>query len=68
MKLSTKRNHIKRKIREAYRIQKNNLEHTLKMNNQQLTLAIIYQEDRIFEFNTIQQKLEIILIRLISKL
>ena len=68
MKLSTKRNHIKRKIREAYRIQKNNLEHTLKRNNQQLTLAIIYQEDRIFEFNTIQQKLEIILIRLISKL
>ena len=68
MKLSTKRNHIKRKIREAYRIQKNKLEHTLKSNNQQLTLAIIYQEDRIFEFNTIQQKLEIILTRLISKL
>ena len=68
MKLSTKRNHIKRKIREVYRIQKNKLEHTLKMSNQQLALAILYQEDRIFEFNTIQKKLEILLTRLINKL
>ena len=68
IKLSTKRNHVKRKIREAYRIQKNKLERALKMNNQQLNLAILYQEERVLEFNTIEQKIKLLIIRLIDKL
>ena len=68
LKLAVERNVIKRRIKEVYRLQKNQLELFLESNNQQLNLAIIYQEEEILDYKTLEKKINLLLTRLIKKL
>ena len=60
------RNRVKRLSREAYRLQKNDLHETLKTNNQQLNLFLIYTAKELTDFNTIKEKVKLILNKLIK--
>ena len=66
--LAVDRNVIKRRIQEAYRIQKKKLEAFLESNNQQLNLAIIYQQGKILDYKTLEEKINLLLSRLINEL
>ena len=68
LKLAVERNVIKRRIKQAYRLQKRQLELFLESNNQQLNLAIIYQEEEILDYKTLEQKINLLLSRLIKRL
>ena len=68
LKLAAERNVIKRRIKETYRLQKKQLEIFLESNNQQLNLAIIYQEEEILDYKTLEQKIKLLLSRLIKRL
>ena len=68
VKLAVRRNLIKRRIREVYRIKKKQLELFLERNKQQLNLAIIYQEEEILEYKKLEQKINLFLDRLINDL
>jgi len=67
-KLAVQRNSIKRRIKEAYRVQKKQLELLLEKSNQQLNLAIIYQQDDILDSKILEKKINLLLIRLIKNL
>ena len=66
--LAVDRNVVKRRIQEAYRIQKKKLEVFLESNNQQLNLAIIYQQQKILDYKTLEEKINLLLARLIKEL
>lgn len=68
LKLAVERNVIKRRIKESYRLQKNKLEAFLKSHKQQLNLAIIYQNNKILDYNTIDLKINLLLSRLIKQI
>ena len=68
LELAVERNVIKRRIKEIYRLQKKQLELFLESNNQQLNLAIIYQEEEILDYKTLEEKINLLLTRLIKKL
>ena len=68
IKLAVDRNLIKRRIKEAFRLQKKQLEVFLERNDMQLNLAIIYQEEEILNYENLEQKINLFLSRLISKL
>ena len=68
LKLAADRNAMKRRIKEAYRLQKKQLELFLESNNQQLNLAIIYQEEEILDYKTLEEKINLLLNRLIKEL
>jgi ribonuclease P protein component len=68
LKLAVERNVVKRRIKEAYRLQKKQLEYFLESTNQQLNLAIIYQEEEIFDYKTLEEKINLLLSRLIKEL
>ena len=68
LKLAADRNVIKRRIKEAYRLQKKQLEFFLESNNQQLNLAIIYQQEEILDYKLLEEKIKLLLSRLIKKL
>ena len=68
LKLATDRNVIKRRTKEAYRIHKKQLELVLKRNYQKLNLAIIYQEEEIVNYKLVEEKIILLLTRLIKKL
>ena len=68
LKLAADRNAIKRRIKEAYRLQKKKLELFLECNNQQLNLAIIYREEVFLDYKILEQKINLILSRLIKKI
>ena len=68
MKLAVDRNVIKRRIKEAYRLQKKQLEFFLESNNQQLNLAIIYQQEEFLDYKTLEEKINLLLSRLINEL
>ena len=68
LKLAVDRNVVKRRIKEAYRLQKKQLEYFLESTNQQLNLAIIYQEEEIFDYKTLEEKINLLLSRLIKEL
>ena len=68
LKLAIERNRIKRKIKETYRLQKKHLELFLQRNNKQLNLAILYHEEEILDSNTLEQKINLLLSRLIKEL
>ena len=65
---SPDRNIVKRRIKEAYRFQKRQLEFFLESNNQQLNLAIIYQQGKILDYKTLEEKINLLLVRLIKEL
>jgi len=58
------RNKIKRRIREAYRLNKHILCTTLDTNNRQCLFAILYTSKLINDYNSIQNKILLILQRL----
>ena len=64
VRLASDRNVIKRRVKEAYRLQKSELEKYLKSNNHQLILAIIYQKHEILDYKLIEVKIKLLLSRL----
>jgi len=64
VRLASDRNLIKRRVKEAYRLQKSELEKYLKSNNHQLNLAIIYQKHEILDYKLIEEKIKLLLNRL----
>ena len=68
VRLASDRNVIKRRVKEAYRLQKSELEKYLKSNNHQLNLAIIYQKHDILDYKLIEVKIKLLLSRLKEEL
>ena len=68
LRLASERNVIKRRVKEAYRLQKSELEKYLKSNNHQLNLAIIYQKHEILDYKLIEVKIKLLLSRLKEEL
>ena len=68
VKLAVKRNLIRRRIKEACRLHKKQLELLLARKEKHLNLAIIYQQDDIIDFSIVEKKINSILTRLIKKL
>ena len=62
------RNLIKRRIREAYRVNQKSLENFLQSKNSQLNIALIYQKKEITNYHVIEEKINLILSRLIKEL
>ena len=68
VRLASDRNVIKRRVKEAYRLQKSELEKYLKSKNHQLNLAIIYQKHEILDYKLIEEKIKLLLSRLKEEL
>ena len=68
VRIASDRNVIKRRVKEAYRLQKSELEKYLKSNNHQLNLAIIYQKHEILDYKLIEVKIKLLLSRLKEEL
>ena len=68
VRLASDRNVIKRRVKEAYRLQKSELEKYLKSNNHHLNLAIIYQKHEILDYKLIEVKIKLLLSRLKDQL
>ena len=66
--LATQRNRLKRRINEAFRLNKEKLYEELNEKNKQINIAIIYQKQQIQTFKTIEQKINLLLSRLIEEL
>ena len=62
--LSTKRNKIKRLIRESYRINKN----ILQLNNQGINISFMFLSSEIPQYNSLEEKIKVILHRLNDEL
>ena len=58
--LSTKRNKIKRLIRESYRLNKN----ILQLDNQSVNISFMFLSSKIPEYNSLEKKIKVILHRL----
>ena len=61
---STKRNKIKRLIRESYRTNKN----ILQLNNQGINISFMFLSSEIPEYNSLEEKIKVILHRLNDEL
>ncbi len=66
-KLAVNRNILKRRIKEIFRLQKKQLECFLESHNQQLNLAIIYQQEEILDYKLLEEKINLLLTRLIKE-
>jgi len=66
--LATKRNVLKRRINEAFRLNKEKLYTKLNERNKQINIAIIYQKQEIQTYKIIEQKINLLLSRLIEEL
>ena len=64
LRLAVDRNVVRRRMKEAYRLHKTELESTLKSKNIQLNIAIIYQKEEILSYKVIEEKIKLILGRL----
>ena len=58
------RNRVKRLIREAFRKNKFVIEDSLKLKNQSIDLAILYTENKVLEYNDLEDKICLTLQRL----
>lgn len=56
-KKATERNRIKRLMREAWRLQNNELKNTLQQNNKQAVVFILYVGNEIPEYKTVFEKM-----------
>jgi ribonuclease P protein component len=65
---ASKRNNIKRKLKEAIRISKHKLYNALEESNKFIDIAIIYNNQEIIPYNIIEEKINILLQRLINNL
>ena len=68
IKNAANRNVLKRRMREAFRIYKSALYTKIKSKQQQLAIAIIYQEQEILPYKVIEEKIKLILDRLTDKI
>lgn len=64
--LAAKRNVIKRRINEAFRLNKDKVYAKLNERNKQINIAIIYQKKETERYKTIEQKINLLLTRLIE--
>ena len=64
IRLAVKRNIINRRMNEAYRLHKIELENILKVKKLQLSVAIIYQKEKIFPYKILKEEIKLILERL----
>ena len=64
LKLATDRNIVRRRMKEAYRLNKAEIEHFLVNKNRQLNVAIVYQNEKILSYKAIEKKIKLILGRL----
>jgi ribonuclease P protein component len=64
IRLATKRNIIRRRMNEAYRLHKIEFENILKVKKLQLSIAIIYQKGNILPYKTMEEEIKLILERL----
>lgn len=63
-KKAVHRNRIKRLMREAYRLQKNELQHRLQQGNQQLIVFIMYTGTELPEHMLVMEKIAAVIKRL----
>ena len=64
IRLAVKRNIIRRRMIESYRLHKIEFENILKEMNLQLNIAIIYQKEKILPYKVVEQEIKLILERL----
>ena len=64
LKLAADRNIVKRRMKEAYRLNKAEIEHFLADKNRQLNVAIVYQNEKILSYKEIEERIKLILGRL----
>jgi|TARA_B110000967_G_scaffold200382_1_gene236118 ribonuclease P protein component len=64
IRLATKRNIIRRRMNEAYRLHKIEFENILKDRKLKLSIAIIYQNVKILPYSSIEDEIKLILERL----
>jgi len=64
IRLAVKRNIIRRRMKEAYRLHKFDLENMLKAKKLQLSIAMIYQKEKILPYKTVEEEIKFILERL----
>jgi len=64
IRLAVKRNIIRRRMNEAYRLHKIELENILKDKGLQLSIAIIYQNGKILPYKTVEEEIKLVLERL----
>jgi len=67
-KKAVDRNRIKRLIREAWRLEKNELKETLKTSNQQLNVFFIYTGNELPDFTLVKDKVAVALKKLLEKI
>ncbi len=64
LKLASERNIVSRRIKEAYRLNKIEIETLLTYKKKQLNIAIIYKNEKILPYKVIEEKIKLILDRL----
>jgi ribonuclease P protein component len=67
-KRAVKRNLLKRRIREAYRLNKMALTEVLNSKELQMHIAFNYVSDEVMDYEQIEKKMKVALQRLIEKL
>ena len=68
IKSAVKRNLIRRRINEAFRLRKDSLYTNLELMNKKLKCAIIYQSKEIDSYNSIEKKINLLLDRLLKEI
>lgn len=66
-KRAVKRNRVKRQIREAYRKNKHDLLDILSEREQKIAIAFIYLSDELVSSDVIEEKMKVLLARIVEK-